>query len=394
MPSLRGEDMATVTRKLGINVLEAAKERIRNVFSNGVPVALSSSGGKDSIVMMSLVYDMITAGEIDGSLLTVDFIDEEVIYEEVRRICEQWRKKFMLIGVKYNWWCIEHRNNNCFNALENNENFIPWDRYEKENWAYEMPKFALTDSPYLVKRTENYQDFLVRKNRGSIAIIGVRAAESINRRQYLAKINSGNGGLSSKNIMYPIYDWTDEDVWKYIKDRGLDFPDVYIHMYEAGIGKKNLRVCNLFAIDTAKSMTVLFEIYPELWQKVLKREPNAYLVRLYWDTEMFHRSTIKKRKLEEGIADDKDYRKLFMEVVNNPEKYFRNPHALKVARQYRSVVLKMGGIMEEKHYKALYESIMAGDTKTRNLRAIKSKIYTDYIRSEGVQVVGDVKREE
>ncbi len=377
--------MATVIKNLGIDVLEAAKLRIKNVFSNGLKIYLSVSGGKDSIVMMSLIYDLIVAGEIDGSLLTVVFVDEEVIYDDVMRVCELWRKKYMLIGVKYEWFCIEHRNNNCFNALENNENFIPWDRYEKENWAHEMPDFAISDSPYLVPRVENYQDFLARYCADGISLVGVRASESINRVQYLALINA-QGGISTKGVMYPIADWKDADVWKYIKDRDLEFPDVYMRMYEAGLHKNQLRVCSLFAIDTARSLTVMFEVYPDLWEKVLKREPNAYLVRLYWDSEMFHRSTSKRQKLEEGEEDDKDYKALLFDVVNNPRKYFRNPHAISVAGYYRAALIRKHGMMQPWHYKRLYEAIMAGDTKTRTLRALHMKIANDYVKSQGLEI--------
>ena len=63
-----------------MNVLQAAKIRIRNVFTNGCKTYLSFSSGKDSLCMASLVYDMIRAGEISASQLTVTFIDEEGLY--------------------------------------------------------------------------------------------------------------------------------------------------------------------------------------------------------------------------------------------------------------------------------------------------------------------------
>lgn len=374
-----------------MNVLDAAKMRIKNIFASGLKVYLDVSGGKDSIVMMSLCYDLAQQGEIDPSMLEVVFIDEEVIYEDVIRVCKEWRKKFLLIGAKYRWYCIEHRNNNCFNALENNENFIPWDRYEKKNWHHEMPDFAESKSPYLVPRTENYQDFLLRSQRDGVCIIGVRASESHNRQQYLAKINA-LGGISSKQIMYPIYDWKDSDIWKYIKDNNLDFPDVYLRMYEAGVPKDRLRVCNLFSIDTCASLVNMFEVYPDLWESVVKREPNAYLVRLYWDTEMFHRQTRNRKKLS-GDSEDidengnkKDYRAMFVDVINNPEKYFKNKHAIDLCRtHYRTFYIKDGEKISDDDCKKLYEAIMAGDTKGRTIRAIKSGVFGKYLKEGGVK---------
>ena len=191
--------MALVKKPLGINVLEAANIRIKNLFKTGVKVYCDVSGGKDSIVMMSLLYDLIMAGEIDASRLEVVFIDEEVIFPDVVKVCEEWRKKFLMAGAKYTWYTIEHRNNNCFNALENNENFIPWDRYEQENWARPKPKFAISESPYLRPRVESYQEFLTRSQKDGVAVIGVRCAESVNRLQYIATINQ-KGGLSSIGV--------------------------------------------------------------------------------------------------------------------------------------------------------------------------------------------------
>lgn len=375
-----------IKKRIGMNVLEASIKRIKNIFNSGLKVYLNVSGGKDSIVMMSLVYDLCNQGECDPKQLNVVFIDEEVIYDDVIRVCEEWRKKFLLIGATYHWYTIEHRNNNCFNALENNESFIPWDRYEEKNWAHKKPKFAESHSPYLVPRTENYQDFLDRSEKDGVTIVGVRASESHNRLHYIATVNA-NGGITRSGIMYPIYDWKDSDVWKYIKDKNLDFPDVYLRMYEAGVKKNRLRVCNLFAIDTCSSLVNMFEVYPDLWEKVVKREPNAYLVRLYWDSDMFHRSTTKRKKLEKDSAKEKediDWRKKFVEVINNPTKYFKNKHALKVCKTYRHMYINKGDIMTDEQCKLAYTALMAGDTKLRTFQTIRTRIFGDYYKREGV----------
>ena len=377
--------MATIRKGLKCNVLEAANIRIKNIFDTGCKVYLNVSGGKDSIVMMSLVYDLCVTGECDPKQLQVFFIDEEVIYDEVIRICQDWRKKFMLIGAQYHWWCIEHRNNNCFNALENNESFIPWDRYEKDKWNHEMPKFAECKSPYLTPRTDNYQDFLDKSERDGITMIGVRAAESLNRIQYIAEITK-NGGISNQGVTYPIYDWEDKDIWKYIKDKDLDFPMVYLRLWEAGAPKKRLRVCNLFSIDTCAQLNYMFEIYPELWESVLKREPNAYLIRLYWDTEMFHRETRNKKKLDALKDNDEakiDYKEKFIDVINNPKKYFKNKHALMMAKQYRNFYLRNGDIMCEEDFKKAYNALMTGDTKGRSLRALMTSVNVNYTKRSG-----------
>ena len=74
-----------------MNVLQAAKIRIRNVFANGCKIYLSFSSGKDSLCMANLVYEMILSGELDPKQLTVTFIDEEGLYPSMVDAAHRWR---------------------------------------------------------------------------------------------------------------------------------------------------------------------------------------------------------------------------------------------------------------------------------------------------------------
>ena len=367
--------MAVIKRQgLGIDVVEAARQRIVKIFESGQKIYCSISGGKDSIVLMHLVYSLIEEGKINPQQLEMQFIDEEVIYDCVEKIVMDWRKRFMMVGVKFSWFAVECRNYNCLNSLEDDENFIAWDRYKRDKWARKMPPFAITSTPYLRPRKDRYQEFLQRNNADGIAITGVRMAESVNRLYYIADVMK-QGGATKDNKMYPIYDWKDSDVWKYIKDNNLDFPEVYMLMWESGIQKAHLRISQFFAIDTARSLSKMYEYYPDLMERVVRREPNAYLVQLYWDSDMFHRSSRTRRKLENN--EDKDWRALCLEVVNNPTKYFKNPHYLQIAEMYRKAILKKGESISQKRFKRLYEGLMAGDTKTRTLRATMTDVVKD-----------------
>ncbi len=57
--------MAVKRAEAKMSCVDAAKMRIRNVFSNGLPVYFSTSGGKDSICMADMIYQMIQRREID-----------------------------------------------------------------------------------------------------------------------------------------------------------------------------------------------------------------------------------------------------------------------------------------------------------------------------------------
>lgn len=78
--------MAVKRVQSDIDVVTAAKKRIKNVFSNGLTVYMSFSGGKDSLCLAHLVLSMITAGEISAKQLVVIFIDEEAIFPCIEEV--------------------------------------------------------------------------------------------------------------------------------------------------------------------------------------------------------------------------------------------------------------------------------------------------------------------
>lgn len=360
-----------------MNVVEAAKLRIKNVFSNGLPVYLSFSGGKDSICLAHVVYGLIQSGVIDPKQLTLVFVDEEAIFPCIEESVKKWRKKFMLAGSKFDWWCVEVRHFNCFNELTEDESFICWDRNYKDVWVRTPPSFAKRSHPLLNPGVDSYQVFMPRVYQDGIMLTGVRAGESVQRAQYMSNLRMGTKGITGKNMIYPIYDWRDRDVWLYLYRENIDIPKVYLYLWQSGVSKRRLRVSQFFSSDTAGSLVKMNEYYPNLMDRIIKREPNAYLATLYWDSEMFGRSTAQ-RKRAEGKSK-KDYKALVSEMLfENPAKYFTTKNKLLVAKQYRRMFIRLDGLATQKHYKNMYESLIAGDPKRRSMRALYSRIGADY----------------
>ncbi len=357
-----------------IDVLSVARQRLKNVFANGVPVYMAFSAGKDSIVLADLVYQLIRAGEINPALLTVVFIDEEAIFDCVEETAKLWRQKFLLTGADFQWWCIEVRHYSCFNELANDESFICWDRYKQDVWVRQPPAFAIREHNRLRPRLESYQEFLPKVTKDGIMISGVRAAESVQRLQYMSRLNMGIKGITKSNTIYPIYDWKNTDVWLYLKQRQLAIPDVYLKMYQVGVNKNSLRVSQFFSIDTARSLVQLNEYYPDLMERIIWREPNAYLAALYWDTEMFGRNTAARRKNAEQ-QPDKDYKALLVQMFADMPHYFNTAHKMSVAKSYRNLFIKTALFATPANHKKMYEALQGGDPKRRSYRAIGQDIY-------------------
>lgn len=351
------------------DVLEAARTRITNVFNNGVPVYMAFSCGKDSLCMSNIVYELILEGKINAKQLTVIFIDEEGLYQSMLEAAYRWRKKFLSVGSKFMWYCLPVKQVSTIDHLSASESWITWDPEAKDRWMRQPPPFAVTSHPLVKYPGEcNYQTFCERLTKNGIQIIGLRAAESLQRLQLIAGIRN-----EIHNI-YPIYDWTDNDVWFYIKERNLEFPDIYIRLYECGVTKPRLRLCCFFGDSSIAGLKYVSETEPELWEKIERRYPNAYLVLLYWDSEMFKRSTRKRRELEKG--QDKDYKALVHDILFlHPENYTIPSETIAALPSWRRMVKDFDFYMDNSDYKEVYEKFMAGDPKKRSYRALYTNLY-------------------
>lgn len=346
--------------------MTAARQRVIEAFTFGKMVQLTFSGGKDSIVLADIVYNLLLEGSIPKEQLTVLFIDEEAMYDDVIEGVKRWRMKFIEAGVPFEWFCIPVKHFNCLNMLSDEETFICWDPRKKDKWIREMPRFAITDDPYLIPYKDNYQSFLERRDAAKhvVSMRGVRVSESCQRLGYVARRKDDGSKVS-----LPIYDMTDTDIWLYIKKFNLEYPEAYEKLYRTGANKRQLRISQFFSIDTAKSLVKLEEMYPGLMDRVKKREPNAYLCALYWDSEMFGRSTKKRRELEKDIEDKKDYRALTMEIMRDPN--YKDKSLMVCAKP---PILKYEYLMTESDWKDAYEMFTVGDPKKRRQRALITNI--------------------
>ena len=370
--------MAVKRIQASMSCVEAAFQRVRNVFSNGVKVYMSLSGGKDSICMADVVYKLIQRGEIDPAQLTCVFIDEEAIYDCSIDAMKFWRKRFLMAGAKFDWYCLPLKQVSCFNQLTNDESWITWEPGKEAVWVRQPPPFAIMSSPYLTRvGSMNYQTFLPRVTKDGIMLTGVRAAESLQRLKYMAAMSLGKQGITGKNIIYPIYDWKDNDVWMYIRDNHLDIPEAYLWIYQAGENRHSLRISNFFACDSLRGLKHVAETDPDLWARIEKREPNAYLTLLYWDTEWYKRSSRTRRQNEAG--DTRDYKELTRRMLFDEfDKHFTNPTTRKVADAYKKCYAKVAGIARPRDYKQMHDALVAGDPKLRTLRAVYHNVYEAY----------------
>ncbi len=120
------------------------------------------------------------------------------------------------------------------------------------------------------------------------------------------------------------------------------------------------------------------EYYPDLMERIVQREPNAYLAALYWDSEMFGRNTATRKENERGIAE-KDYKEALLEIFSDMGGNFSTKHKRYVAERYRNFFMSVSAIVDNKDCKEIYEGLISGDPKLRTFRALYQRIYGKYI---------------
>ena len=362
-----------------MDVVTAARQRILNAFSNGVTVYLSFSAGKDSLCLAYLVYALIQAGKIDAKQLVVIFIDEEAIYDSMYSMAVRWRKRFLSVGSEFRWYCLPVKQSSILHYLQSTESWITWEPGKEDCWVRQPPPFAITRSPYLEYPGQmNYQEFCQTITRDGIQLVGLRGSESLQRAKLLANISLGKGAITGTNCQYPIYDWRDSDVWLFIREHNLDFPEAYIQLFQVGMLKRHLRLCNFFGSEGIAGLRYIAETDPKLWNQIERREPNAYLTLLYWDSEMFKRSTRKRRALE-GDEPAKDYKAECKKMLfTEADKYFSIASMKKVHAAYRTFYIRNSGVMTNDNFRTMHDAIIAGDPKLRSLRALYTTVYKQY----------------
>lgn len=320
--------------------------------------------------MSDIVIKTMQKYGISFARLMVIFFDEEAIYPDVEKIILEWRSRFLSLGAKFYWFCLPIKHFNCCNKLANDESFICWEPGKENVWVRSMPKFAIRNHTDF-EMGMSYQKFATKVFKRIPQMVGLRMSESIQR---LSAISS----IKKTGFIYPIYDWKDRDIWLYIQRTGLQIPQTYIYLYKVGVALNKLRISQFFSIDTIKSLPKVMEFYPDLYERILKREPNADLVMLYWDTDMF-RSSKQDQKFDQ--AKDKNYKQMFIEEM---QKAAINPNDYLGYKQVKKLYMKVTDATSEKTYKKMYQVLIAGDPKQREYRVIARDLYADVEKRDGI----------
>jgi len=286
--------MTAIKKPIGIDVLTAARDRIRYVFDHFEAIYVSFSAGKDSSVMLHLVMDeAIKRNRKVGVLL----IDLEAQYELTIRHAEQMFDMYADHMEVY-WVCLPIKLRNSVSNYE--PVWCAWDPERKDDWVRPMPKrLGVISDPaffdFFEPRME-FEEFIelfaawYSKVRTTAAFIGIRTDESLNRFRTIAVWDKAThfGKRWTTEVCpgvfnaYPIYDWHVSDIWKY----HAQFPkklhnEVYDRMHLAGLSPHQMRLCQPYGDDQKRGLWLYHLIEPQTWGKVVARVNGANSGALY-----------------------------------------------------------------------------------------------------------------
>lgn len=274
--------MSSIKKTLGIDVLTAARNRIRYTFDHFEKVYVSFSAGKDSSVMMHLVLEeAIRRGRKVGVLL----IDLEAQYrltiEHAQEMIETYRDHIELY-----WVCLPIKLRNSVSNYE--PVWCAWDPERKADWVREPPEGAIIDPAYFdfFQPWMEFEEFIelfaiwYAQGQSTAACIGIRTDESLNRFRTIAIWDKGMhfGKRWTTEVapnvynVYPIYDWHVSDIWRYHSY----FPEkahnqVYDRMHLAGVSAHQMRLCQPYGDDQRRGLWLYHLIEPQTWGKLIAR---------------------------------------------------------------------------------------------------------------------------
>ncbi len=258
-----------------VNVLEAAKERMRFIFEEFPVVIASVSGGKDSTVIFHLALEV--ARELGKLPLRVLFVDQEAEWAHTLDVIRETMYHPDVIPMWYQMPIV------LSNATSKTEIWLKcWDPEQRELWIHEPDPISIKENRYGTDRFKDVFGAILDTEfptTPAAYLVGIRIEESPNRRMGLTTYATYKwvtwGSVLNKRLQHfsfsPIYDWSYTDVWKAIHSYGWRYNKIYDYMFAYGVPVKAMRVSNLHHETAVNALFYLQEIEPDTYARLTRR---------------------------------------------------------------------------------------------------------------------------
>lgn len=284
--------MTALKKGIGVDVLTAARNRIRYSFDHFERLYVSFSAGKDSSVMLHLVMEEAKRRNRKVGVLLIDLEAQyQLTIAHARQMFDtyaQWIEPY--------WVCLPIKLRNSVSNYE--PVWCAWDPDRKADWVREMPDGCISDPAYFdfFQGKMEFEEFIALfaewygEGNPTGAFIGIRADESLNRFRTVAiwdkEMHFGKRWttkvIDQAYNLYPIYDWSVQDIWRFhAQYPQLAHNEVYDRMHLAGLTPAQMRLCQPYGDDQRRGLWLYQLIEPQTWGKVVTRVNGANSGALY-----------------------------------------------------------------------------------------------------------------
>lgn len=208
-------------------------------FDGNVYVAFS--GGKDSTVLLHIVRSLfpdvpavfadtgLEYPEIKQFVKTVDNVETIRPEMSFKQVLEKYG--YPVVSKEQSQYIMQYRNASSEKTKDTRWNGNKWGRGKiSEKWKFLVKApFKITDKccdVFKKKPFKNYEKKTKRK-----PFIGVMAGESSQRAMYYYK-EECNAFNAKRPTSKPMFFWNEDDIWKYARDFGVKFSEIYDMGYQ------------------------------------------------------------------------------------------------------------------------------------------------------------------
>ena len=159
-------------------------------------------------------------------------------------------------------------------------------------------------------------------------LVGMRMTESLNRRVAITQHEARYKGVTwckkkvgKCQVFWPIYDFTNDDIWTAIARNHWAYNRVYDLQYQWGLAKEAMRVSALIHETAWHSIEMLQEFEPDTYNKFIRRVSGVGTF-----AHTFDSGDIIPRQLPFAFRSWQEYRDYLLANIVKPEYHelFRN----------------------------------------------------------------------
>ncbi|MDR1526247.1 MAG: DUF3440 domain-containing protein [Dysgonamonadaceae bacterium] len=370
-----------------MTVYEATQERLARIFADFDNVYVSFSGGKDSGVLLNLCIDYIKKHQLDVRL-GVFHLDYEAQYQNTIQYVNETIEQNKDIIEVYRC-CVPFKVPTCTSMFQNY--WRPWEKSAKHIWVSSMPENCYTekDFPFFNNKIWDY-DFQERfslwlheqkQAKRTCCLVGIRTQESLFR---WWAIHSGRSyrnyaGLKwTKQVydnvfnVYPIYDWTTEDIWTANARFDWTYNRLYDLYYQAGVSLETMRVASPFLSAAQDSLKLYRVIEPHTWGKLVSRVNGVNFAGIYGGSTTMGWKSI-------SLPKGHTWKSYMCFLLNTLPERIRNNYLSKLETSMKFWREK-GGCLSAKTIQELFDAgveIEVGDST--NYRTNKKPVRMEYL---------------